>query len=46
VALLLTPIIVVALLLDLLFLPPLLVKFDHWLERGQVNTSEAKPLLP
>ncbi|MFT5133411.1 MAG: putative RND superfamily exporter protein, partial [Gammaproteobacteria bacterium] len=44
VALLLTPIIVVALLLDLLFLPPLLVKFDHWLERGQVNTSEAKPL--
>ena len=29
VALLLTPIIVVALLLDLLFLPPLLVKFDR-----------------
>ena len=35
VALLLTPIILVALLLDLLFLPPLLVKFDHWLERRQ-----------
>lgn len=33
VALLLTPIIVVALLLDLLFLPPLLVKFDNWLEK-------------
>jgi predicted RND superfamily exporter protein len=32
VALLLTPIIVVALLLDLLFLPPLLIKFDRWLE--------------
>ena len=33
VARLLTPIIVVALLLDLLFLPTLLVKFDRWLER-------------
>jgi predicted RND superfamily exporter protein len=32
VALLLTPIVVVALLLDLLFLPPLLVKFDNWWE--------------
>ena len=32
VALLLTPIIVVAWLLDLLFLPPLLLKFDRWLE--------------
>ena len=31
VALLLTPIIVVALLLDLLVLPPLLVKFDKWM---------------
>ncbi|MEJ6540109.1 MAG: MMPL family transporter, partial [Halioglobus sp.] len=31
VALLLTPIIIVALLLDLLFLPPLLVRFDNWL---------------
>lgn len=38
VAYLLTPIIVVALLLDLLFLPPLLVRFDNWLERrGRVN---------
>ncbi|MEP6388973.1 MAG: MMPL family transporter [Halioglobus sp.] len=33
VALMLTPIIVVALLLDLLFLPPLLMKLDHYLER-------------
>ena len=33
VALMLTPIIVVALLLDLLYLPPLLVKFDNWWER-------------
>lgn len=33
VALLLTPIVVVALFLDLLFLPPLLVKFDNWWER-------------
>ena len=33
VALLLTPIILVALLLDLLFLPPLLIKFDNWLEQ-------------
>ncbi|MEQ9450428.1 MAG: MMPL family transporter [Pseudomonadales bacterium] len=33
VALLLTPIIVVALLLDLFFLPPLLVKFDRWFEQ-------------
>ncbi len=32
VALMLTPIIVMALLLDLLFLPPLLVRFDNWLE--------------
>ena len=32
VALLLTPIILVALMLDLLFLPPLLVKFDTWWE--------------
>lgn len=35
VALLLTPIIIVAWLLDLLILPPLLVKFDNWRERGQ-----------
>ncbi|MCX2979644.1 hypothetical protein EYC98_02075 [Halieaceae bacterium IMCC14734] len=34
VALMLTPIIVVALLLDLLFLPPLLIRFDNWWERG------------
>jgi hypothetical protein len=32
VALMLTPIIVVALLLDLLFLPPLLVKLDRLLD--------------
>ncbi len=32
VALLLTPIIVVALLLDLFFLPPLLIRFDQWLQ--------------
>jgi len=31
VALLLTPIIIVALLLDLFFLPPLLVRFDAWM---------------
>ena len=34
VALLLTPIIVVALLLDLLFLPPMLVRYESWRERG------------
>ena len=33
VALLITPIIVVALFLDLLFLPPLLMRFDRWLDR-------------
>lgn len=39
VALMLTPIIVVALLLDLLFLPPLLVKLDKFLDRrGTVPT--------
>lgn len=37
VALLLTPIIVVALLLDLLFLPPLLIKFDTWFENRRVK---------
>ena len=37
VALLLTPIIVVALFLDLLFLPPLLVKFDKWSESRAVD---------
>ena len=40
VARLLTPIILVALLLDLLFLPPLLVKFDNWFEqRGHVGMN-------
>lgn len=41
VALLLTPIIVVAWLLDLLFLPPLLIKFDRWIIRrsGPVEAS-------
>jgi predicted RND superfamily exporter protein len=33
VALLITPIIVTALFLDLLFLPPLLMRFDAWLDR-------------
>jgi predicted RND superfamily exporter protein len=39
VALLLTPIIVAALLLDLFFLPPLLVKFDNWWE-NRLERSE------
>ena len=38
VALLLTPIIIVALLLDLLFLPPLLVRFDNWLDRRKPSS--------
>jgi predicted RND superfamily exporter protein len=38
VALLLTPIVVVALFLDLLFLPPLLVRFDNWWE-GRVRAK-------
>ena len=33
VALLITPIIVTALFLDLLFLPPLLMRFDAWIDR-------------
>jgi predicted RND superfamily exporter protein len=37
VALMLTPIIVIALLLDLLFLPPLLVKFDNWMDKRGVG---------
>ena len=41
VALLLTPIIVVALLLDLFFLPTLLTKFDNWLERRQIKNNIA-----
>jgi predicted RND superfamily exporter protein len=36
VALMLTPIIVVALLLDLLFLPPLLIRFDNWYEQRRL----------
>ena len=42
VALLLTPIIVVALLLDLLFLPALLVKFDLWSEYAGANPNEIR----
>ena len=41
VALLLTPIIIVALLLDILFLPPLLTKFDHWVEQRRGQTAAA-----
>ncbi len=41
VALMLTPIILVALLLDLLFLPPLLVKFDRWLEGRGMSIAGA-----
>lgn len=42
VALLLTPIIVVALVLDLLFLPPLLIMFDEWqASRVRRKASEA-----
>jgi predicted RND superfamily exporter protein len=41
VALLLTPIIIVALLLDLLFLPPLLVKFDNWRFGLRARAQEA-----
>jgi predicted RND superfamily exporter protein len=42
VAKLLTPIILVALLLDLLFLPPLLIRFDKWLDqRGRIGASPA-----
>ena len=41
VALLLTPIIVVALFLDLLFLPPLLMKFDRWLAKRRSKATPA-----
>ncbi len=41
VALLLTPIIIVALFLDLLFLPPLLAKFDNWVEQRSFAELEA-----
>lgn len=40
VALLLTPIIIVALLLDLLFLPQLLIRYDRWRE-GRAATVQA-----
>ncbi|MEM7078233.1 MAG: MMPL family transporter [Pseudomonadota bacterium] len=40
VALLLTPIIIVALLLDLLFLPPLLTRLDGWLEARRAKTAQ------
>ena len=48
VALLLTPIILVAWLLDLLFLPPLLMKFDRWSARRNTigitpNTGKISP---
>ena len=35
VAQMLTPIIVMALVLDLLFLPPLLIRFDNWFEQRE-----------
>lgn len=41
VAQLLTPIILVALLLDLLFLPPLLVRFDHWADGRERLTGRS-----
>lgn len=43
VALMLTPIIVVALLLDLLFLPPLLVKLDRLLDRRPPAQTGGEP---
>ena len=43
VALLLTPIVLVAWLLDLLFLPPLLRRFDVWLESRNLNSATLKP---
>ena len=43
VALLLTPIILVAWLLDLLFLPPLLIRFDQWNQRRRAAVSAATP---
>lgn len=41
VALLLTPIIIVALLLDLLFLPQLLIRYDRWREARAPGTVQA-----
>ena len=48
VALLITPIIVTALFLDLLFLPPLLMRFDAWLDRirGIENSDVSQPSQP
>jgi predicted RND superfamily exporter protein len=45
VALLITPIIVTALFLDLLFLPPLLMRFDAWIDRirGVQNSGIDQP---
>ena len=43
VAYLLTPIIVVALLLDLLYLPPLLLRFDNWVEGRKRGAAAADP---
>jgi predicted RND superfamily exporter protein len=43
-AMLLTPIIVVALFLDLLFLPPLLIKFDNWYEQRHTTVKPEQPL--
>jgi predicted RND superfamily exporter protein len=42
VATLLAPIIIVALLLDILFLPPLLIKLDRWLE-GRLGLAAPSP---
>ena len=45
VAQMLTPIIVMALILDLFFLPPLLVKFDRWYDQRRAeSTSSIKNL--
>ena len=43
VAKLLTPIILVALLLDLLFLPPLLIRFDKWLDQDRAPSTSPAP---
>ncbi|MEM8766295.1 MAG: MMPL family transporter [Pseudomonadota bacterium] len=43
VSLLLTPIIVVALLLDLMFLPPLLLRFERWLKRSEDTGGITSP---
>ena len=48
VALLITPIIVTALFLDLLFLPPLLMRFDAWIDRirGVTDNNRGAPPQP